>query len=136
MNANTKQLNYPHKQSAFTLIELIVFIVIMGIAASILFPVILSLKNAGSMPNQTIAQQLARSRMELILERRYVLGFQSLIDPCNDVTPPAVCTPPSGYAVSATITPNWNGDTNYAVITVQVTGNAQTTLTLLVAAYV
>lgn len=124
------------KQAGFTLIELIVFIVIISIAASILFPIMMSLKYSGTLPDQTVAQQLARARMELILERRNMLGFQSTSDPCNDATPPASgCAVPTDFAVSSSIATNWNGDTNYRVITVQVTGKAQATLTDLVANY-
>lgn len=123
------------KKAGFTLIELIVFIVIISIAASILFPILLSLRFSGTLPDQTVAQQLARSRMELILERRFITGFTGLTDPCSDATPPSNCTPPADYAVSTTITDNWNGDANYKVITVAVTGKAQSTLTSLVAAY-
>jgi prepilin-type N-terminal cleavage/methylation domain-containing protein len=123
------------KKAGFTLIELIVFIVIISIAASILFPILVSLRFSGTLPDQTVAQQVARSRMELILERRYITGFTGLTDPCSDASPPAACVPPTDYAVSATITDNWGGDVNYKVITVQVTGKAQTTLTDLVAAY-
>ena len=124
------------KKAGFTIIELIVFIVIISIAASILFPILMSLKYSGTLPDQTVAQQLARSRMELILERRNMLGFQSTSDPCNDATPPAAgCSVPTDYAVSSSIASDWNGDTNYRVITVQVTGKAQATLIELVANY-
>ena len=124
------------KKAGFTLIELIVFIVIISIAAAILFPILMSLKYSGTLPDQTVAQQLARSRMELILERRTILGFQSINDPCNDATPPASgCAVPTDYAVSSSIAADWNGDTNYRIITVQVTGKAQATLTDVVANY-
>lgn len=128
-----KQLSI--NENGFTLIELIVFITVVGIAAGILFPVLLSLKYAGTLPSQTISQQLARARLELILENRYLQGFSNFTDPCAGGSPPAVCTPPTDYSVSATITNNWSGDTNYKIITVSVTGAAQTTLTNLVAYY-
>ena len=123
------------KKSGFTLIELIVFIVIISIAASILFPILLSLRFSGTLPDQTVAQQLARSRMELILEQRIVLGFGGLSDPCSGASPPTICTPPTGYTISAVIANNWSGDTHYQIITVQVSGKAQATLTNLVANY-
>lgn len=123
------------RKAGFTLIELIVFMVIIAIAAALLLPVLFSLKYAGNLPDRTVALGLAQSRMELIMERRFVLGFQGVSDPCSDTTPPATCAVPSGYAVSATIANNWDGDSNYKIITVSVMGDAQATLTALVAAY-
>lgn len=122
------------KQHGFTLIELIVFIVVAALAVATVFPIVIALKNIEIIPNQTKAQQLIQGRMELILEQRIINGFSTFTDPCTGGSPPAACTPPSGYTVSAAMT-NWNGDPNYTVITVTVTGSSQATLTSLVAHY-
>ena len=73
--------------------------------------------------------------MELILAQRRAAGFAAFVDPCTFGTPPAACTPPAGYTVTAAIAPNWSGDTNYRVITVTVGGTMAAAATVLVANY-
>ena len=118
----------------FSLIELVIFIVIvsiMGVALLASFSVTTrSSPDAGQM---TQATQLGQERMELILAQRRAAGFAAFADPCPG--PPAACTPPAGYTVTAAIAPNWNGDTNYRVVTVTVTGTMAATVTSLVANY-
>lgn len=118
----------------FSLIELVIFIVlvsIMGVALLASFSVTTrSTPDAGQV---TQATQLAQERMELILAQRRAAGFAAFTDPCPG--PPAACTPPAGYTVTAAIAPNWNGDTNYRVITVTVGGTMAATATALVANY-
>ena len=120
----------------FSLIELVIFIVIvsiMGVALLASFSVTTrSSPDAGQM---TQATQLAQERMELILAQRRAAGFAAVVDPCTFGTPPAACTPPAGYTVTAAIAPNWSGDTNYRVITVTVAGTMAATATSLVANY-
>ncbi len=120
----------------FSLIELVIFIVIvsiMGVALLASFSVTTrSSPDAGQM---TQATQLAQERIELILAQRRAAGFAAFVDPCTFGTPPAACTSPAGYTVTAAIAPNWNGDTNYRVVTVTVTGTMAATVTSLVANY-
>ena len=120
----------------FSLIELVIFIVlvsIMGVALLASFSVTTrSTPDAGQV---TQATQLAQERIELILAQRRTAGFAAFVDPCTFGTPPAACTAPAGYTVTAAIAPNWNGDTNYRVITVTVSGTMATTATVLVANY-
>lgn len=124
------------KQRGLSLIELIIFIMVITLFITLVLPILIALYNEGTISNQTIAQQLAQARMELILEQRYILGFSLFTDPCVGALPPATCTPPSGYAASATIVQNWNGSTTeYKVITVDVTGSAEAHLTSLVSNY-
>ena len=124
------------KQQGFSLLELIVFITIIALSTAIVLPIVTALRNEGTISNQTIAQQLGQARMELILEQRYIMGFSPFTDPCVGASPPAACTPPSGFSVSATIVQNWSGSTTeYKVITVNVTGSAAAHLTTLVSNY-
>jgi type II secretory pathway pseudopilin PulG len=88
----------------FTLVELVVFIVIIGFAAYALFRSFGSvLPRSPTAAQLTQAMQLAQERMELILGQRDVLGYNNLLDldPCN-VGAPLVCTNTLGYAVSST----------------------------------
>ena len=124
------------KYSGFSLIELIVFITVVASSIALVLPILTALRNEGTISNQTKAQQIAQARMELILEQRAILGFSALADPCAGASPPAACTPPSGYSVSAGIVQDWSGSTTeYKVITVDVTGLAEAHLTSLMANY-
>ena len=118
----------------FTLVELIIFIVIvsiMGVALMAAFSTATrSTPDAGQM---TQATQLAQERMELVMAQRRAVAFAAFADPCPG--PAAACTPPTGYNVAVVIAPNWNGDTNYKVITVTVTGTSSATATAIVANY-
>ena len=131
------------RQSGYNLVELVIFIVIMGIIGTALFSGFNSAL-LGSSASELGADpmQLAQERMELILGQKRRLGFAAFdnntFDPCTSTpaSTQAVCTTiPAGYAVSAVLTPDWGGDTDYKVITVSVTGPGQATLTALVANY-
>ncbi len=81
-------------QRGMTLIELIVFTVIMGIAAVALLSMYRAVLPHGTTPSQiTIATQLAQERMELLLGQRDAGGYSTavLTDPCAGGTPPAIC---------------------------------------------
>ena len=134
----------PKLEAGFSLIELVVFIVVVGILGTALFAAFsTALQQGASGPDlSTSAAQLAQERMELILAQKRVLGFAGFtaatFDPCTSSPPStqAVCTaPPAGYTVSATLADNWNGDTNYKVINVSVSGKSQESLIALVANY-
>jgi prepilin-type N-terminal cleavage/methylation domain-containing protein len=119
----------------FTLVEMVVFIVIFGIAAYALFRSFSSLlPRSPSAAQLTQATQLAQERMELILGQRDVRSYNNTVDldPCN-VGTPTVCTSTFGYAVSSAGTAPapaappagptaWNGNptTSYKIVSVTV----------------
>lgn len=86
-------------QRGFSLVELIAFIVIMGIAAVALLSMYRAVLPRGATPAEiTLATELAQERMELILGQRAARGYSPVVslDPCPG---PAICTPTAGYAV-------------------------------------
>jgi len=92
-----------------TLIELIAFIVIMGISVTALLSMYRAVLPRGTTPAQiTLATQLAQERMELLLGQRDANGYSTVVlaDPCVGGTPPAICTDqftPSGlYSIVVT----------------------------------
>jgi len=132
-----------NSQAGYSLIEVLIFIVIMGIVGSALFSgFTTALLGSTTSDSGAVPMQLAEERMELILAQKAVLGFAaftaSSFDPCT-ATPasnqPVCTTIPTGYSVNSTLATNWGGDNNYKVITVSVTGSGQATLTALVANY-
>ena len=89
-------------QRGVTLVELIVFIVIMGIAAVALLSLYRAVLPRGATPAEiTLATELAQERMELILGQRAARGYSPVpgLDPCPG---PAICTPTTGYSVIVT----------------------------------
>jgi len=111
----------------FTLIEMVVFIVVVGVAAVALFRMFGQTMPRSPAPSQlTQATQLAQERMELILGRRGVVGYNALNDPCVGGTPPVICTNSYGYTVtvagiSSVVAWNGNPTTDFKLITVTVT---------------
>ena len=97
-------------QRGVSLIELIAFIVIIGISVTALLSMYRAVLPRGATPSEiTLATQLAQERMELILGQRFVDGYSTvgLNDPCVGGTPPAICTdqftPPTGlYSIIVT----------------------------------
>lgn len=123
----------------FSLIELIVFIVIIGLAVSGVFLAFSTALQKTPLVNpQTTANQLASARMDIIIGQRRIVGFSSFTDICPG---PAVCIIPAGitgYTVTSSITPYTVGsDSNYKLIAVTVTGpqNSKAVLQTLVASY-
>ena len=91
-------------QRGVTLIELIVFIVIMGISVTALLSMYRAVLPHGATPAQiTLATQLAQERMELLLGQRVASGYSPVVDPCPGA---AICTDqftPSGlYSIVVT----------------------------------
>lgn len=120
-------------QHAITLVELIVFIVIIGIAGTLLIPLTDAMRSNGDNSNQILAMQLARARMELILASNHLDGFSSFSDPCLAASPPSSCTLPTGFSIATpTIATGWNGSNEYKQITVTVSGKGHLSLTSLV----
>ncbi len=125
-------------QSGVTLVELIAFIVIAALLSTGLIAAFTSaMRSTPKSGEITQALQIAQERMELILAYKKSKGFTALIDPCTLASPPAQCTPPSGYTVTTpvTIVNNWNGSAEYKTITVNVTGLQDIALTAVVASY-
>src|SRR5450759_4630801 len=96
-------------QHGVTLIELIVFIVIMGISVVALLSMYRAVLPRGATPAQiTLATQLAQERMELLLGQRVADGYSTVVftDPCVGATSPVICTnqfTPSGlYSIIVT----------------------------------
>lgn len=82
-------------QRGVSLIELVAFIVIMGISVTALLSMYRAVLPRGATPAQiTLATQLAQERMELLLGQRAAYGYSTtvLTDPCSGGTPPAICT--------------------------------------------
>ena len=138
MKRNAAVPRYKANQVGVTLVELIVFIVVAAMLASGLIATFsASMKATPPAGDVSQALQLAQERMELILAYKKSKGFAAMIDPCTLATPPEQCTFfPSGFNVpAATIVNNWNGSSEYKVITVNVTGPQAIAITALVASY-
>lgn len=123
------------QQHGFSLIELIIFIVVVSIlVAGILIGFNQVLSGSTAPEENSIAFQLAKQRMELILGQRDTLGFTPFVDPCVASPGLPICTLPAGYAITqptVTVAPN----PNFKNIIVSVTGPGFATLTSRVANY-
>lgn len=125
------------KSQGFTLIEMIIFIVVLGlVAATILLSSTTILRGAPVSHNQAIATQTATKCMEWYLAQRYVNGYNSITSPSTTV--PSLCTATNGFTiatsvVNTTLAPDTAS--NYKTITVTVGGASSATLSLLIASY-
>jgi len=120
----------------FSLIELIVAISVLAMAIlALTFPLKTTLYKSNTPSHITTAMELAQERMELILGQKHLQRFANFADPCGGGSPPSICTPPTGYIISSTLSPNWLGNTDYKVINVTVSGNGHASLSTLVARY-
>jgi len=91
------------RQRAFTLVELIVLIVIMGIAAYALLSMFRGTMPRSPTPSQlTQAAHCAQERMELILGRRVALGTLGFTSLALDPSGAATC--PGNAALNVTVT--------------------------------
>ena len=124
------------RQLGVSLVEVIIFMVIVAVLAAGLFGAFANSMRGAPQAGQTdSAAEIAQLRMELILAQRRAVGFAAFTDPCVPGPGPAICTPPTSYGVSSSITTGWGGDPNYKVVTVTVTGPFTVTTTALVANY-
>ncbi len=121
--------------SAFTLVELIVLIVIMGIAAYALLSMFQETLPRSPSPSQlTQAAHCAQERMELILGQRLALGVLGFSSTALDPSGAATC--PANAALNVNVTGAnaivaWPGDaatTRYRLVRVWVTDAANTQL--------
>lgn len=130
------------RHKGFTLVELIVFIVVMALlASSILIGYLTILRHTPKIGQQMTATQTAVSCVEWYLGQRYTKGFNFNSQSCPggaDTTVPAYCSNllQTGYTLSTNVScMTIDSDPNHKLITVTVGGNAQATLSLLVADY-
>jgi type II secretory pathway pseudopilin PulG len=123
------------QMTGFTLIELVVFIVVMGIVAlAVIVPLTTALGLKSPTANyQTTAIELAAERMDAIIGQRRLKTYPPT-DPCPG---PAFCTAPTGYTVTPTITTPFtiSGDNAYSQVVVAVTGLGTATLAAVVGNY-
>ena len=124
-----------NKTRGFSLIELIVFIIILAISVGIVIRISYPLAYVHRIDNMTQALELAQQRMEIIIQARNTQGFASFSDPCAVGSPPAICSAPAGFTLSSSITSNWGGSNNYREITVTVSGAGDAYLNALVSNY-
>lgn len=81
-----------YQQQGLSLIELIVFIVILGLMASMLFTLYATIIKGGSDHSaQTVALQFARSRMALLQQSVASHGFTEFSDPCDRLLNRDIC---------------------------------------------
>lgn len=116
-------------QQGFSLIQLIIFIMIIGIIATPIFMSITQVLNLVQAPKDiSAAAFLANARMQIILLKRATSGFPNTSDPCTG-TPPAICTPLTAYATANNLTVNtsvtFSGSTALINVVVRGQGNAQ-----------
>lgn len=122
---------FPLKQQGFSLIELITFIIIIGIvSSSLLLGLNQAAFNSDIPRNIPEASFLANARMQIILMNRAINGYSSLNDPCTSTPGLAICTPLSNYATTnnfSVATPTISGS-NPKSITINVTGAGNATI--------
>jgi len=131
------------KQQGFTLIELVIFMVIVTImAATIFLGFDMALQQENVVSNNANAMYIGQQRMDLIIGQRIENGFSGFVDPCVSLfASPAtdnICSKNAfafGYTVSSTITTSWSGNANLTSIVVNVTGPGSATLSSLVGNY-
>lgn len=123
----------------FTIIELVVFIVIMGIVGVTILASFSAVLKGVAVPRQkTIATQTAARCMEWYLEQRYLYGFGAATLSCPSTTVPSFCAAPSGYTIAASVScTQLYGEigANYKTITVTVGGASSASLSLLLSSY-
>ncbi len=122
------------KQSGFTLIELVIFIVITSILASaILLSFVTAMNKAPALLQNMIASQTAQQCAEWFIGQRRVNGYASIS--CNSSVP-AYCSSPAGFTITSSCTPTTiNSDSNYETITITVSGAGNASVDLLLAKY-
>lgn len=118
-------------QKGFSLIELITFIVVIGIISVGLFAGMIQSQNTSDMPRKiSEASFLANARMQIILMNRAIYGYAALNDPCTASPSLDICTALSTYATTNNFivnTPTFSGS-NPITVTVNVTGAGNSTL--------
>lgn len=129
------KLNNQYKSNGFTLVEISLFIAVMGIVSSglaMLF--VTALSRVPDVDKKNKAVEIAQQRMDIILGQKANLGYAGFTDPCVN-SPPAVCDFSGNYTVTSTITTGYDGNNNFKIIDVNVSGDATVSLTSLVGNY-
>jgi hypothetical protein len=108
------------KHNGFSLIELIVFVIVLALAFSIVLAFNVVLNYTSVVDKGTSGLDLAQQRMELIVNNPRVWAYNpsnlnNLVDVCSVSSPPPACntTLVPGYTVSSTITPGCSGETSF-----------------------
>ena len=118
------------KQQGFTLIEVVAFILVIGIIASgLLVGMNQALTHITRPTSIAQASFLANARLQIILMNRAFNGYTTLDDPCTTTPALAICTPLSTYATAHNFTvntPTFSGS-NPKIITIQITGAGNAT---------
>ncbi|MFI4956253.1 MAG: type II secretion system protein J [Gammaproteobacteria bacterium] len=131
------------KQQGFTLIELVIFMVIVTILGTTVFLGFdMALGQENIVSSNVNAMFMAQQRMDLMLGQRIKNGFSAFVDPCVSLfASPAtdnICSKNAfafGYTVSSTITSSWSGNANLTSIVVNVTGPGSASLSTVVGNY-
>ncbi len=128
------------RQRGVTLVELIVFLVIVGIAAAGIMEALAQSPGGNATPVQILeATKLGESRLELLVGQSETQRITGLADPCAATTPPPVCQLPAGYQIAQpTVIPDFGGNPALTELSVQVAapdGRVLATLTDVVAEY-
>jgi type II secretory pathway pseudopilin PulG len=123
------------KQSGFTLIELVLFIVVSAVLANtILLSSSTLLRNTPSLQNSIVATSIVSQALEYYIGQRRNNGYTAVT--CPSTTLPSFDTGIVGYTVAVNIAcTTINGDANYKTITVTVTGLASSTSSVILANY-
>jgi prepilin-type N-terminal cleavage/methylation domain-containing protein len=129
--------NRQRRQFGLTLVEVVVTIIVLGIAATALLPMFSNVLTRSPDSSEIVrATYLAQSRMELILGQRATAGYSGVNDPCQAVVSIA-CAGHSGYSLTVIGMPAvvaWpvNTDTTrFRLVTVRVTGQSGSILSQL-----
>lgn len=131
-----------HRIQGFSLIELVIYIVIMGIIGlSIFAGMNTALESESIVDDNTQAMIIAQQRMEAIIGQRKTNGFTPFVDPCESPAffPDELCAVGAyafGYTVTSTITTGFNGNNDLKEVTVEVTGPGTATLSTLLGNFV
>lgn len=123
----------PHARG-FTLIEVTVFIVILGIAAA---GILLSFQTAlHATPEDlraTMALDLTQGRLNIITGQHSIVGFNDFNDICTTSPSLALCQLPSGYRINTSIVPS--GSIKTITVTTQYNGVTEAKLSTIVAEF-
>lgn len=120
-----------NKQKGLSLIELIVFIAILGVAFSASNLAYLNLLGKSATPGQNLkAAQLVMSYMTLINVHRQETAPATPADPCQANSIPTACQSLLDYASTEgiTLTPTFSTSNNQMTITVTASGNGVATV--------
>jgi type II secretory pathway pseudopilin PulG len=144
------------QNSGYSLIELVIFIIVIGIGISVLIPLVITLSNVHLVDKNIQATKLAEQRMEIILNDYRTHGFSTFLDPCQVSPIPPICNVsnlagatqnPPGFTVTSEpieqgnlidTGSGWLGpidDGDAKLITVNVTGKSSSTLQAAVTDY-